>query len=52
MVWNNRRIGNFHKQSEKEFQGVHVGFMDGHVEWRKGTEVRERFVKPGLTLYW
>ena len=52
MIWNNRRIGNFHKQKEKEFQGVHVGYQDGHVEWHKGPEVRERFVKPGLTLYW
>ncbi len=52
MVWSNRRIGNFHKQKEKNFEGVHVGYSDGHVEWHKGAEVRERFVRPGLVLYW
>ncbi|MEC9054605.1 MAG: type II secretion system protein [Verrucomicrobiota bacterium] len=49
VVWNDRRIGNY--QEGEEFN-VHVGFMDGHVEWRQGTQVRERFSRPGLTLHW
>ena len=50
VVWNNRQIGNY--QEDEKFKGAHLGFMDGHVEWRQGTQVRRRFGRPGLTLYW
>ena len=51
MNWNNRSLGNFMKKDGTP-RGVHVGFLDGHIEWRQGTEIRQRFSKPGLTLYW
>ncbi len=50
--WNNRTLGNYLEKKEKRFTGVHVGFMDGHVEWRERARVRKRFSRPGLTLYW
>ena len=50
VVWNNKQLGNF-EEGEK-FKGVHVGYMDGHVEWRQGPQVRPRFSRPGLVLHW
>ena len=50
VIWNNQRIGNY--QENEKFKGAHLGFMDGHVEWHQGTQVRQRFSRPGLTLYW
>ena len=50
VVWNTKRLGNF--EEDEKFKGVHLGFMDGHVEWHQGTQVQRRFSSPGLTLFW
>ena len=32
--------------------GFNVGYLDGHVEWVPGKDVKRRFSTPGLTLFW
>lgn len=49
MVWNSKKQGNFMKK-DGDPEGVHIGYLDGHVEWVR--KVKPRFSRPNLTLYW
>lgn len=48
--WNARTIGNFMKG--EKFDGTHVGYLDGHVEWVNGPAMKQRFSTPGMSLFW
>lgn len=50
-TWNNRIIGNFMK-NERDFEGTHVGYLDGHVEWVNAKQMQRRFSSPGVSLFW
>lgn len=53
MDWNQKTIGNFMtKGSNPEPKGTHVGYLDGHVEWVLGKEMKARYSSQQLKLYW
>jgi prepilin-type N-terminal cleavage/methylation domain-containing protein/prepilin-type processing-associated H-X9-DG protein len=53
MVWNQQRIANFMaKQRDPEPKGTHIGYLDGHVEWVRGADMKVRFSTPQLSLSW
>lgn len=49
-VYQGQIVGNF-MTSDNEPIGVHVGYMDGHIEWKTGKEMKVRY-KGGANLLW
>lgn len=48
--YNGGVVANFMKDDTKP-RGTHVGYMDGHVEWVRGEDMKPRF-KGSATLFW
>ena len=49
-IWDGGVVGNF-MANEKEPLGTHVGYQDGHIEWVRGKDMKERF-RGSATLLW
>jgi len=49
-IWNGGIVGNFMKDDTKPL-GTHVGYLDGHIEWVRGDDMKERF-RGSATLLW
>ncbi len=52
-TWANERLGNFmHGRRDQEMEGTHVGYLQGHVEWVRGRDLKARYRGSGVTLFW
>lgn len=49
--WGNDTVANYMSGSG-DLEGVHVGYLDGHVEWVRGPDLKPRWTGGTVTLYW
>lgn len=49
-IYQGQIVGNF-MSADNEPIGVHIGYMDGHIEWKSGKEMKVRY-KSGANLLW
>ncbi|NNM28015.1 MAG: type II secretion system protein [Akkermansiaceae bacterium] len=44
-------LANFMK-NEDEAAGMNILFLDGHIEWRSGAQIKERYSAGSIQFYW
>jgi len=49
-IYNGQIVGNFMKNDEEPL-GVHVGYLDGHIEWVDGDKMKVRY-RGGADVLW
>ncbi|MFZ9935461.1 MAG: type II secretion system protein [Luteolibacter sp.] len=49
-VYQGQIVGNF-MSSDNEPIGVHIGYLDGHIEWKTGKDMKVRY-RGGANLLW